>query len=68
MSGRAPICRKSLRSKGLRQKKVQNKYFKNRCFISFPRHLVYVKRLPQQAFDTVKTEVKKTDCKFSKST
>ncbi len=58
--GPAPICRKSLRTNDLRQKKVQNK-FRHKYQISIlgghPRN---GKRLPQQPYYTVKTEVKKT--------
>ena len=59
-AGRAQICRKPLVCKELRQKKVQNKFLEKTQILILGGHMVNVKRFPQQAFDTVKTEVKKT--------
>ena len=53
--GPAPDFRNSLRPKGLRQKKVQNKYLYFPRFISFPRHLVFVNCLPHRHFTSVFT-------------
>ena len=58
--GLAPIFRKSLHANDLRQKKDQNKFSAKYQISFFGGHMVSVNRFPQQVFDTVKTEVKKT--------
>jgi len=58
--GLAPIFRKSLHTNEKRKKKDQNKFLAKYRISILGGHMVSVNRFPQQAFDTVKTEVKKT--------
>ena len=54
-SGPARNCRNSLRHKGLRQKKVQNKFFEKTQILILGGHLVNVKRFPHRHFTSVFT-------------